>query len=40
MNCSVNHPQPPKGGFGSKSNHCLCAAEVPFRACPEESGGF
>lgn len=38
--CCISHPQPPKGGSCSELLHGWYAAEVPFRACPDYSGGF
>ncbi len=34
---STNHPQPPEGGYSSDYNR---SPKVPFRACPDSSGGF
>jgi hypothetical protein len=36
----IFHPQPPKGGSSSELRQDWCADEVPFRACPDFSGGF
>jgi Na+-translocating ferredoxin:NAD+ oxidoreductase RnfG subunit len=36
----IFHPQPPMGSSRSELTLDWCAAEVPFRACPDSSGGF
>lgn len=38
--CFISHPQPPKGGLRSELHQDMLETIVPFRACPDYSGGF